>query len=190
MLDPKHTLVSDISSYFKNVETLEDEPSEVLPKVPLAGLRRNTKSSCNHTKVKGRSSKPKARPTCKSDQQPTILAAFTKYQKATEYRKVEHCTVPDNILADFDSSQQSTTEDHLNEVSDTVTDKGDNLRPQIRSTDQEEPKKCSKHGHTTIFSELKSLNKCAMYNYVTCNYYRTLFFSSRPKEVPTIINNR
>lgn len=108
LLDPKHSQSPDITSYFKQMtSSTGDEPSEVLPQVPVAGLKRKTygssrrtaKLSTHPTKVKGSSVNQEA--TSRPQLQPTILKAFAKYQPAVKQKDTDEISLPDNILDDF-----------------------------------------------------------------------------------------
>lgn len=145
LIDPKHPLSPDILSYFKQAaaasSTEKDEQAEVLPQVPVAGLRRrvlgsnkrSTKLSTHSTRSKGSSAKQQAK-SRQPQQQPTIITAFAKYQQVTEKQKEDGEDdgelLPDNILDDvwnFDSSQASTVvnEDAKSNNSRSLSDEED-----------------------------------------------------------------
>ena len=149
LLDRKHPLSPDILSYFKQAaavsSTEEGEQAEVLPQVPVAGLRRrvlgskkrSTKLSTRSTRSKGSSMKQQAK-SGQSQQQPTIITAFAKYQQVTEEQKEDGEDdgelLPDNILDDvwdFDLSQASTVvnEDAMSNNGHSLSDEEDVTEP-------------------------------------------------------------
>ena len=119
LLDPKHPLSPDILSYFKQAapSTEESEQAEVLPQVPVAGLRRkvlgsNKRSAKSSTRSKGSSMKLQTKSKPPQQQQPTIITAFAKYQQVIEHKEGSADEIfPDDILDDvwdFDLSQPNS----------------------------------------------------------------------------------
>ena len=130
MLHPKHPLSGDILSYFKQAasSTEESEQAEVLPQVPVAGLRRKfcgskketAKSSTYSTRSKGRNTKQQAK--SKPQQQPTIIKAFAKYQQMVEHKENDEY-LGDNILDnvwDFDASQPTPSANEETESNNSL----------------------------------------------------------------------
>ena len=164
-LDPKHPLSPDILSYFKQStasSTEESEQAEVLPQVPVAGLRRkvlgsnkrSTKSSSHLTRSKGSSMKQQAK-SKPPQQQPTIITAFAKYQQVIENKEDGTDEVfPDDVLDDvwnFDLSQPNPV---VNK--ETKSDNGHSLSDKEDITNElSQPTLEDKDKYTTTHVSLK-----------------------------------
>ena len=161
LLDPKRPLSPDILSYFKQAtatssSTEESEPAEVLPQVPVAGLRRKvlgtskrsgTKMSTHSTRSKGSSVKQQAKSKQpqqhqQQQRQPTIITAFARYQEVVGQKEdgdAEDELLPDNILDnvwDFELSQGQASP-VVNE--ETSSNNGHGLSDEYDITESSQP---------------------------------------------------
>ena len=113
-MEPKHSLSTDIPSYFKL--KAEEEAPEVLPQAPGAALKqkfsdKSTRSSRRLRKNKGRSGNQETK--SKPQVQPTILQVFTNYQQKMQENEADKECLPEDVLEhiwNFDSSQPSLVE--------------------------------------------------------------------------------